>query len=80
MALISKIDPKDGVITLFYRATDGREADIADFYVKPLMDGLSMSRMDATQWQQQFAGMLIEAYQRHFTPPGAVDKAFPEIV
>lgn len=79
MPLISKINPNDGVITIFYRSSDGREADVADFYTKPMMDGLGMSRRDATEWQQQFAGMLIAAYQRHFLPPSAVEQAFPEI-
>jgi len=79
MPLISKICPDDGVITIIYRSSDGREADVADFYIKPMMDGLGMNRRAATEWQQQFAGMLIAAYQRHFWPPGAVDQAFPEI-
>ena len=79
MPLISKINPDDGVITVSYLSSDGRTADVADFYIRPLMEGLDMSRMGAVEWQQQFAALFIAAYQRHFTPPDALGKQFPEI-
>ena len=60
------LQQSDGVLTVAYKSSDGRVADVADFYVKPLMDGLGMNRAAAVEWQQQFAGLLLAAYERHF--------------
>lgn len=69
MPLVPTIDQSDGVLTVHYKSSDGRTAPVADFWIKPLMDGLGMSRADATEWQRQFAGLLVSAYAQHFSEP-----------
>lgn len=77
MTLIAQIQG-DGVLTVTFKSSDGRIADVADFYVKPLMDGLGMNRAAATEWQQQFAGLLLRSYERHFTEPAPKSSGTPE--
>lgn len=58
---------EDGVITVYAHASDGRVADVADFWLQPLIDRFGMNRADAKEWQQQFAEMLVEHHNRFFT-------------
>lgn len=79
-----------GVITVFAHATDGRGAAIADFWLQPLIDKLGMKRDAAKEWQQQFAELLVDSHNRHFTkaendggfamqaPPSGLDTTPPD--
>lgn len=58
---------EDGVITVYAHASDGRATDVADFWLQPLIDGFGMKRDDAKEWQQQFAGMLVEHHNKFFS-------------
>lgn len=62
---------EDGIITVFAHATDGRGAAVADFWIKPLVDNLRMTRADALEWQQQFAELLVGAHNSHQPDDGS---------
>lgn len=70
----------DGVITVSARASDGRVADVADFWLRPMIESFGMTKADAKEWQAQFADLLVRSYNRHFcvTPGGFATLAPPE--
>lgn len=60
---------EDGVITVYAHTTDGRVADVADFWLKPMMERLNADRETALRWQEEFAIILVEAHNKMFTRP-----------
>jgi len=58
---------EDGVVTVYATASDGRVVEIADFWLKPLVDKFGMDRQDAKWMQQNFAENLVSLYSKHFT-------------
>lgn len=68
----------DGVVVVFYRSSDGRTADIADFWLRPMIDGFAMSREDALECQANFAELLVTSFNRHFYNQARNHPEFPE--
>lgn len=67
---------EDGVITVYAHTSDGRVADVADFWLKPMMERFGADRATALEFQQQFAEMLVNAHNRIFTLPLGVPGGF----
>ena len=57
---------EDGVITVYATSSDGRVADVADFWIRPLVADFGMTRTAALEWQQQFAELLVNSHNRLF--------------
>ena len=70
MTLAWRMDD-DGVVVVYDTLSDGREADIADFWIQPLIDNFGMSRELATEWQKQYCEVLVMSYNKIFTRTGA---------
>jgi|GEM_PF-3843202 len=65
MTLESRKDD-DGVVVISYRSSDGRVADVADFWIQPLIDRFGMTRSDALEWQSQLSEVLVYSFNRIF--------------
>jgi hypothetical protein len=57
---------EDGVITVYAHSGDGRVADVADFWLGPMIERFGMTRDAAKEWQQRFAEMLVEKHNEFF--------------
>ena len=51
-----------GVITVYAHTKDGKFADVADFWLKPLVDRFGMGRVEAKELQQKLAETLVTHY------------------
>lgn len=79
---------KDGVVTVTAVTSDGREAPVADFWLQPLISSLGASREHGRELQEQFAGLLVDTHNRHFSksaggfatraPPASLDSTTPD--
>lgn len=65
---------EDGVITVYAHTSDGRVADVADFFLKPMIDRFGADRATALRFQEQFAELLVNAHNRLFTLPLGTQK------
>lgn len=58
---------EEGVITIYARMTDGRVADVADLWVKPMVEKFGVPRSRALELQEQFADLLVNSHNQLFT-------------
>lgn len=58
---------EDGVVTVQAVTSDGRVADVADFWLRPMMNQFGADREFASRQQEQFADLLVNAHNRIFT-------------
>jgi len=58
---------EDGVITVYATMNDGKIADVADFWLTPLVERFGMDRESAKCMQQNFAECLVTLHNKHFT-------------
>ncbi|GEM_PF-4819428 len=66
---------EDGVITVYAHTHDGRVADIADFWLRPMVERFGVERETALRWQEEFALMLVESHNNLFSKAGVFDCA-----
>ncbi len=72
---LSWIRDEHGIITVYATTSDGRICEMADFWIKPMMERFGVDRYTALDWQHKCAELLVHNWNRHFfqapTPPAA---------
>lgn len=54
----------DGVIVVFATLSDGRQYDVADFWLRPMIDKLSVPKQVSEDYQCQFVNLLVSSHNK----------------
>lgn len=71
---------EDGVIVVFAVLSDGRQYDVADFWLRTMVNKLGISRQVSEDYQCQFVNLLVSSHNRltnnnaQIATPSGLDK------